>query len=77
LTLCRAAGVRCFEIGRFRAGEPSAKERAVTQYKSQFGGALTPVVNFRTGFDRRTRLLLASGQLPRRAGSKLRRLLVH
>jgi GNAT acetyltransferase-like protein len=43
---CRRRGAHTFELGRFRADEPSAKERAVTHYKAQFGGTLVRVASF-------------------------------
>ena len=45
----RAIGVRRFELGRFFAREPSAKERAITRYKAQFGGELVRIVGFDSG----------------------------
>jgi Acetyltransferase (GNAT) domain len=46
IAACRQLGVRTFELGRFRAGEASRKERAVTDYKAQFGGELVRVTTF-------------------------------
>ena len=46
---CRQSDVRRFELGRFRAREPSEKERAVTRYKAQFGGELVRIVGFEAG----------------------------
>jgi hypothetical protein len=43
---CRRQGVHTFELGRFRAREPSEKERSVTHYKSHFGGGLVRVTSF-------------------------------
>lgn len=46
LSLCRRLGVRWFEIGRFESHE-SEKLKAITHYKSQFGGSLHRVANLR------------------------------
>jgi hypothetical protein len=46
IAACRHRGVRTFELGRFRADEPSSKERRVSHYKAQFGGSLVPVTAF-------------------------------
>jgi hypothetical protein len=46
---CRAIGVRRFELGRFVVCEPSEKERAITQYKAQFGGELVRIIGFEGG----------------------------
>jgi hypothetical protein len=43
---CRRQGVSVYELGRFRAGEKSAKERSVTNYKSHFGSTLVRVSSF-------------------------------
>lgn len=46
MAACRQFGVSTFELGRFRADEPSSKVRAITEYKAQFGGELVRVTTF-------------------------------
>jgi Acetyltransferase (GNAT) domain len=46
IAACRHVGVGTFELGRFRADEPSAKQRAITAYKAQFGGELVRITTF-------------------------------
>ncbi len=46
IVAARHQGVHTFELGRFRPDEPSSKERSVTAYKSQFGGALVRITSF-------------------------------
>ncbi len=48
IQVCRQLGVHHFELGRFDAREPSAKELAVTGYKAQFGGELVRITGFQT-----------------------------
>ncbi len=48
IQVCRQLGVHHFELGRFDAREPSAKELAVTHYKAQFGGELVRISGFQT-----------------------------
>jgi hypothetical protein len=48
IAACRQVGVRTFELGRFRADETSKKERAITDYKAQFGGELVRITAFAT-----------------------------
>jgi hypothetical protein len=73
ISFCGALGIRFFELGRFRAAETSEKERGVTQYKSQFGGELVRVVNFRTPADLPTRAGRRAKQLPLRVAARARR----
>jgi hypothetical protein len=51
IAACRKLGVRTFELGRFRADEPSEKQRAITLYKAQFGGELVRVTTFASAGD--------------------------
>ncbi len=46
LTISAALGTEVVELGRFIPNEPSAKERAITDYKTQFGGELMRVLAF-------------------------------
>jgi hypothetical protein len=46
IAACRRQGVSTFELGRFRADEPSTKERNITGYKAQFGGDLVRITSF-------------------------------
>ncbi|HEX3693110.1 MAG TPA: GNAT family N-acetyltransferase [Solirubrobacteraceae bacterium] len=46
IAACRKQGVSTFELGRFRAGETSPKQRDVARYKAQFGGYLVRVTAF-------------------------------
>jgi hypothetical protein len=46
IAACRRQGARVFELGRFRADERSSKERAISDYKAQFGGSLVRVSSF-------------------------------
>jgi Acetyltransferase (GNAT) domain len=46
IVACRNVGVRTFELGRCRADETSKKERAITDYKAQFGGRLVRLSAF-------------------------------
>ena len=46
IAACRQQGVRTFELGRSRADESSKKERAITDYKAQFGGELVRITSF-------------------------------
>jgi hypothetical protein len=46
IAACRQLGASTFELGRFRADEPSTKERDVTRYKAQFGGRLLRITAF-------------------------------
>jgi hypothetical protein len=46
IVACRRHGVETFELGRFRADEPSSKVRAIDDYKAQFGGSLVRVTSF-------------------------------
>ena len=48
IQVCGQLGVHHFELGRFNAREPSAKELAVTSYKAQFGGELVRISGFQT-----------------------------
>jgi SAM-dependent methyltransferase len=45
---CFAEGAGVFELGRFSASEPAAKERQVTGYKSQFGGRVVRLTTVAT-----------------------------
>lgn len=46
IAACRQLGVHTFELGRFRADETSEKQRAITEYKTQFGGELVRITTF-------------------------------
>jgi hypothetical protein len=46
IAACRQLGVHTFELGRSRADETSEKERAITDYKAQFGGGLVRITAF-------------------------------
>jgi hypothetical protein len=53
---CRHHGVGTFELGRFHADERSAKERAIADYKAQFGGDLVRVTTFSSNPSMRARM---------------------
>jgi hypothetical protein len=72
ISICGATGTELFEIGRFDAREQSAKERAVTQYKSQFRGELLEVVNF-VRSTARARAALYASRLRDRTGALVQR----
>jgi hypothetical protein len=78
IAACRQLGVHTFELGRFRADEPSKKQRAITDYKAQFGGELVRVTTFApvpavaararaaratVAFEARRRIAIAAGRL--------------
>jgi len=63
MTISAALDTQVVELGRFLPREPSAKERAITHYKAQFGGELTRVLAFASPSRRRDRL----ASIPRRA----------
>ena len=82
IAACRQLGANSFELGRFRPDESSAKQRAVDDYKSQFGGELVRVSTFSTVpglalrartarattvFEARRQLMLAAGRMRARA----------
>jgi hypothetical protein len=72
MTISAALGVQVVELGRFLPREPSPKERAITAYKAQFGGELTPVVAFSSPLRRRDQLDLISRRAAHRALAALR-----
>ena len=84
IAACRQLGVRVFELGRFRADESSPKERAITDYKAQFGGELVRITTFTnapgaatraravlgtTTFEARRRITVSLGRARRRAST--------
>ncbi|MCW3018535.1 MAG: hypothetical protein JWN10_843 [Solirubrobacterales bacterium] len=72
MTISAALGVQVVELGRFVPREPAAKERAITAYKAQFGGELTPVLDFSSPLRRRDQLDLISRRAAHRALASLR-----
>ena len=87
IAACRQLGVRTFELGRFRADEPSKKERSITDYKAQFGGELVRITTFApapsvpvrvraaratAAFEARRRLALTAGRVRARTAAASR-----
>ncbi len=72
LTISAAIGATVVELGRFTPHEPSAKERAITNYKAQFGGELTRVLSFSSPLRRRDRASAPARRLAARSLSRLR-----
>lgn len=66
----RLHGAGTFELGRARADEASRKERAITDYKAQFGGELVRITSFATtpGLALRARTARANAAFAARRG---------